>query len=121
MEESWRKGKKVFVPRIDPGLKRMRMVQIENLESLKPGRYGILEPAPGSGRPGDPGDLDLAVVPGMAFDREGGRLGRGKGYFDRFLQEAGRAYKIGLAFKFQLVEKVPCEAHDVRVDEVLTE
>lgn len=109
------------MPRLDLQAKRLQMIEIKAWNGLKPGAYGILEPAFNPKRLGDPEKLDLAVVPGAAFDRDGGRLGRGEGYFDRFLKEAGRAYKIGLAFKFQLVEKVPSEAHDVRVDEVLTE
>ena len=121
LDEILREQKKAYVPRLDLKAKQLQMIEIRGWSELKPGAYGILEPAFDPERVGNPAALDLAIVPGMAFDREGGRLGRGEGYFDRFLQEAGRAYKIGLAFKFQLVEEVPCEAHDVRVDEVLTE
>ena len=68
---------------------------------------------------GKPEELELVIVPGLGFDREGGRIGRGEGYFDRFLAEAKRAYKIGLAFECQMVERVPCESSDVILDEIL--
>lgn len=66
------------------------------------------------------GDFDLIVVPGMAFDREGHRLGRGKGYYDRFLAQHPQTPTIGLCFDFQLVPEVPCEPHDHIMGEILT-
>ena len=63
--------------------------------------------------------IDLALVPGMAFDAAGHRLGRGKGYYDRFLGEHPHIYKIGVCFPFQRVAEVPSEAHDVVMDEVI--
>ncbi len=119
LNEALRAGKKVFVPRIEPQKKRMQMIQVDDAEELHPGSYGILEPPFDEKKLGCPTDLELAIIPGMGFDREGGRLGRGKGYFDRFLAEAPQAYKIGLAFKFQIVAKIPKEDHDVLMDEVL--
>lgn len=113
------RGKRAFVPRIDPTKKLIQMIEIRSLDELCPGSYGILEPSHDIKRLGDPKSLDLAVIPGVGFDRQGGRLGRGEGYFDRFLSEALRTYKIGLAFECQVVEHIPREAHDARVDEVL--
>ena len=63
--------------------------------------------------------IDVAIVPGMAFDQQGHRLGRGKGYYDRFLQSLPSVKKIGVCFDFQKVESVPAEAHDVVVDIVV--
>ncbi|HIZ33626.1 MAG TPA: 5-formyltetrahydrofolate cyclo-ligase [Candidatus Bacteroides merdigallinarum] len=68
----------------------------------------------------DYAEIDLAVIPGVAFDRRGNRLGRGKGYYDRLLPRIPTAYKLGLCFPFQLVEQIPAEAHDIPMDEVLT-
>jgi 5-formyltetrahydrofolate cyclo-ligase len=119
LQESRRTGKRIYVPRIDPEKKQMALIEMMDLKDLKPGPYGILEPPFNEGLVGKPEDLDLVVVPGIGFDREGGRLGRGEGYFDRFLQETKRAYKIGLAFRCQVVERIPREANDVVVDEVL--
>lgn len=64
--------------------------------------------------------IDLAVIPGVAFDRQGNRLGRGKGYYDRLLPRIPTAYKLGLCFPFQVLNQIPAEAHDIPMDEVLT-
>ena len=68
--------------------------------------------------------IDLAVIPGVAFDRRGNRLGRGKGYYDRLLPRIPTAYKLGLCFPFQvlnqILNQIPAEAHDIPMDEVLT-
>jgi 5-formyltetrahydrofolate cyclo-ligase len=63
-------------------------------------------------------EITLALIPGMAFDAEGHRLGRGKGYYDRLLPRLSRAYKMGVCFPFQMVDAVPSEPHDQKVDEV---
>ena len=85
---------------------------------LKKGAYGIEEPV---GEPfTDYDSIDLAIIPGVAFDTHGNRLGRGKGYYDRLLPRLPHTYKIGICFPFQLVEEVPTEAQDVRMDEVLS-
>lgn len=57
--------------------------------------------------------IDLAIIPGMAFDREGHRLGRGKGYYDRLLPRLTHAYRLGICFPFQRLDAVPCEEHDI--------
>lgn len=75
--------------------------------------------APCGTPPVDSSQLDLLVVPGMAFDAGGGRLGRGKGYYDRFIATC-RAPRIGICMDHQMVGSVPCEEHDMRVDMVLT-
>ena len=87
-------------------------------DCLSLGSYGILEP---SGELFTDFDrITLAVIPGMAFDLQGNRLGRGKGYYDRLLPRLSRAYKLGLCFPFQLLtEEIPHEPHDCRVDEVV--
>lgn len=87
-------------------------------ETLTAGSYGILEPT-GPLFTRYP-DIALAVVPGVAFDRLGNRLGRGKGYYDRLLPRLTDAYKIGICFPYQLVDEVPAEEFDIRMDEVLT-
>jgi len=66
------------------------------------------------------GAFDLIVVPGMAFDKEGHRLGRGRGYYDRFLAQHPNTYTIGLCFDFQLLPLVPSEPHDRPIHEILT-
>ncbi len=80
------------------------------------GDFNILEP---QNKPYT-GGFDLIVVPGVAFDRHGNRLGRGKGYYDRFLCHHLEVKRIGICFDFQLVEEVPAEAFDIRMDEVIS-
>jgi 5-formyltetrahydrofolate cyclo-ligase len=86
------------------------------------GKYGLLEPRISPGEEGLRGGFDLVVVPGMAFDDMGRRLGKGYGYYDRFLSGLdGSAVTVGLAFSRQLVPEVPVDAWDVPVDAVVTE
>ncbi len=66
-------------------------------------------------------DIDVAVVPGMAFDSRNNRLGRGRGYYDRMLPKLPQAYKIGICFDFQLLPGIPADANDVAMDEILYE
>ncbi|HAL92707.1 MAG TPA: 5-formyltetrahydrofolate cyclo-ligase [Verrucomicrobia bacterium] len=82
------------------------------------GAHGIPEPA--ETEPADARDLRVVVVPGVAFDAQGGRLGHGQGHFDRLLARSG-ALLVGLCFENRLVETVPVEPHDVRMDMVATE
>jgi 5-formyltetrahydrofolate cyclo-ligase len=86
------------------------------------GKYGILEPRVGTGTEGLRGGFDLVAVPGMAFDNRGRRLGKGYGYYDRFLRGlAGKVLTVGLAFSLQMVPEVPVDEWDVPVDVVVTE
>ena len=82
------------------------------------GKFGIREPSEFC-VPIPPNDLDLVLVPGVAFGLDGHRLGRGKGYYDRLLQSFSGT-KVGVAFEEQIVEVVPSEANDVRMDVILT-
>ena len=63
--------------------------------------------------------IELVIVPGLSFDLKGNRLGRGKGYYDRFLKLVPQAYKLGLCFDFQKVDAVPVEDYDIKMDEIL--
>ncbi len=86
------------------------------------GRFGIREPRLVPGQEGIRNGFDLVVVPGVAFDAAGWRLGRGHGYYDRFLRGlGGTAVAVGLAFSWQMVPEVPVDAWDVPVDAVVTE
>ncbi len=86
------------------------------------GKYGLMEPRVPPGVAGLRGGFDLVVVPGMAFDAGGRRLGRGYGYYDRFLAGlSGNAVKVGLAYSMQLLPEVPVDDRDVPVDVVVTE
>ena len=85
-------------------------------DALHTGAFGIMESA---GKPFTRfSDIDLAIIPGMAFDKEGHRLGRGRGFYDRLLPSLP-CKKIGLCFPFQFVDAVPSDPHDISVDEVI--
>ena len=85
---------------------------------LKKGVFGISEPA--SGEIITPENIDLYIIPGIAFDRNGNRIGRGKGYYDRYLHGIDKPI-IGVCFDFQLIEMVPAEKHDIKMTMVITE
>lgn len=88
-------------------------------EDLAIGAYGIEEPT--GARFTDYAAIGFIAVPGVAFDRNGNRLGRGKGYYDRLLPRIPAAYKAGICFPYQLVEEVPAEPFDIRMDEIITQ
>lgn len=111
----WAKEKMIFLPCVRGD--ELEVFYYEGEEGMRPGEsFGILEP---TGMRCDALDvIDLILVPGMAFDRSGNRLGRGKGYYDKILKKTF-AWKIGVCFDFQVLEEVPSEAHDVVMDEVI--
>ena len=122
IEEMLSQGKRVAVPVMQPRAKRLTLCEIhEPAAELSRGRFGVWEPAPSARRPVPLRDLDLLLVPGVAFDRRGHRLGHGHGYFDRFLASVPKATStVGLAFRFQLLDRLPTAAHDHAVQTVLT-
>jgi len=115
-------GKRVVVPVAVPRTKQLRVSEVRNLQAeLVRGSHGVWEPKPSSRRPVALREIDLALVPGIAFDRRGHRLGHGHGYFDRFLARLPKTTRtIGLAFRFQLLDHLPVAAHDHAVQTVLT-
>ena len=112
----WSASKRILLPVVKADELELRAYT--GPETLTTGSYGILEPT-GPLFTRYP-DIALVVVPGVAFDRLGNRLGRGKGYYDRLLPRLADAYKIGICFPYQLVDEVPAEDFDIRMDEVLT-
>lgn len=111
----------VCVPRFDVAKQHYVASELRDFDAdLTAGKFGILEPTPEAIRPAASDQIDAALVPGLAFDETGNRLGRGMGYFDRLLQEV-RGTRIALAFDFQLLDEVPAEAHDARMDFIVTE
>lgn len=110
------KDKTILLPRVT-GSHEMELCVYNGLDDLRPGAYGIMEPC-GSVFTRYK-DVELAIVPGMAFDINGNRLGRGKGYYDRFLPLTVNAYKIGICFGFQIVDKIPTEETDIAMDDIV--
>ena len=117
-------GKRIVVPYCLDG--ELELFLLENMEELELGMYKILEPKNElrtiEAKRLMPADLDLVMVPGVAFDRNGGRTGHGKGYYDKLLQHARLdAPLIALAFECQMFEKIPAESHDIYMDKVVTQ
>jgi 5-formyltetrahydrofolate cyclo-ligase len=116
-------GRTVALPRVVASAEgpRLELHAWPPSAQLVPGTFGIGEPAPDWPVVARE-DLDLGLIPGVAFDAAGGRLGRGGGYYDRLLAGRGaRPRMVGVGFAFQRVQRVPCEAHDARVDALVTE
>ncbi len=115
-------GKTVCVPRVDWKRRDMEPVEVTSFDDhvMEVDEHGVRSPR--GGAPIPPTLLDLVVVPGLAFSADGHRLGRGAGYYDRFLSRLRRAATtIGLAFDVQIADEVPVEAGDVPVDIVVTD
>jgi 5-formyltetrahydrofolate cyclo-ligase len=112
-------GKSVALPLFDRRLRNYTACQIQNPDTdLHVGHFGIREPNTYCARLSS-SRVDLILVPGVAFDGKGHRLGRGKGYYDQLLDVIG-GKRCGVAFEEQLVSEVPCEPHDIRMDYLLT-
>lgn len=112
----------VCVPRVDWDHKRMIPIQIHSFDdrNLVNDRYGLRMPDNGVPIPVEM--LELVVVPGLGFDVSGNRIGRGAGYYDRFLAQPGFCGRtIGLGFDFQMVDSVPRLEHDMRLDSIVTD
>jgi len=114
--------KKVIVPFVEKGNPILQLSEIKDFNDLEPKTYGILEPMEYKIKKFDIGKLDLVIVPGVVFDKNGHRIGYGYGYYDRLLGKLNEnATKIGLCYEFQLIEKIPEEMHDVPMDIIVTE
>lgn len=109
-----KEGKLVLLPKVEG--RQIVPILLSNLSELHTGYAGIKEPE------GDvyTGEIDVIVLPGVAFDEKGYRLGYGKGFYDRFLAKRKGCLKVGLAYDFQVLKELPVQQHDLPVDIVLT-
>ncbi|MBR5782385.1 MAG: 5-formyltetrahydrofolate cyclo-ligase [Bacteroidales bacterium] len=112
--EKWRNEKKIILPTVVGD--DIIPVELSRDTEFATGDFNILEPQ----NEEYTGDYDLIVVPGVAFDRNGNRIGRGKGYYDRFLCKHLDVYRIGICFDFQVVDEVPTEDNDIKMNEVIS-
>lgn len=110
-------GKKILLPKVIDG-ENMEIRDYTGPQDLQMGSYNILEPT--GQLITDYGAIEVAVVPGMSFDTHCNRLGRGKGYYDRFLVKIPQAYKIGVCFDFQKLESIPTGEYDLPMNEVIS-
>lgn len=117
IKDAFESGKKVLLPVVKGDELELHLYEGE--ASLKEGAFGIMEPTGPLFAPEHYGEIELAIIPGMAFDSAGHRLGRGKGYYDRLLPNLRDAKLIGVCFPFQFLEEVPAEAHDISVCKVI--
>lgn len=123
LSEALMAGKAVAVPKVEG--QDMVFYRITDLSQLVEGYRGILEPDTKNTKPVDYSayapEKTILLVPGCAFDRKGGRMGYGGGFYDRYMEAHPRFYRVALAYEAQLVDAVPREAHDKRVNDILTE
>lgn len=115
-----RRGVRVVVPIIERETCSLRLSYLPDPSLLVPSTFNVPEPL-GNELPARPEDVQVIVIPMLAFDREGNRLGYGAGYYDRFLCQHPRPIKIGIAFSCQQVESIPADKNDVKMDYIVTE
>lgn len=112
--EKWRHKKRIILPTVVGD--DIIPVELTDDTDFAIGDFNILEP---QNKPYN-GSYDLIIVPGVAFDKNGNRIGRGKGYYDRFLSKHMDIKRIGICFDFQLIERVPTEDNDIRMHEIIS-
>jgi 5-formyltetrahydrofolate cyclo-ligase len=108
-------NKKIALPRVEED--KIAFYELPLTNTLVKGKFGIMEPPPYKPM----NKMDILVVPGIAFDKNGNRLGYGKGFYDRLLADKRTKFSIGLAYSFQLVEILPYDLYDKRLDAIASE
>lgn len=116
LDEAWKSGKRVAFPKVFG--ETMRFFEVKSFDHLSPGTFGVMEPEEGC-----PVDWEnpLVFTPGVAFDRNGNRMGYGKGYYDRYFGSRPGAVMLGVAYELQVTEKIPVGVYDRVLDGVVTE
>ncbi|WP_102691355.1 5-formyltetrahydrofolate cyclo-ligase [Rummeliibacillus pycnus] len=120
IEELWTTGKKVVVPKCEPKTRSMSFYEITSFKQLENVYMHLSEPIPYLTTKVTKEQIDCLIVPGLAYDRRGFRLGFGGGYYDRFLSNFKKP-TISLAFHMQVVEKIPTDDYDVAIEKIITE
>lgn len=122
IKESLKLGKRVLVPITDLVEDKIAFSEIKSFDDLVPSTFDILEPVPELRKIFPHEAIRLAIVPGIVFDLHGHRIGYGLGFYDKFLSQLTKyVTKIGLAFEFQIVGKLPNESHDITLDKLISE
>lgn len=121
IERAFKENKNIYIPKIYKNNKSMKAIKLNSFNDLKENSMGILEPIEDDEYI-DKRDIDLIIVPGVVFDKEGNRIGYGGGYYDRYLSEIKlKNNKLVLAYEFQVLDYIKEENHDIKVDYILTE
>ena len=115
--ERWKNNKRIILP-VVVGPTELELRRYTGKEDLTKGAFGIEEPTGETFEVFQ--EIELAIIPGVGFDKHGNRLGRGKGYYDRLLTQI-KSPKIGICFQFQLAEEIPTGPYDIPMDQVITE
>jgi len=123
IQKSYRYNKIVVLPSFDPESFTMELMKVDSMkQGLRTGPRGVLEPDPNKCKVVPMDRIDIAIIPGLAFDEKGGRIGSGTGYYDRLIPRlAITTRKVALTFEEQLVAQVPMESHDKHVDIIITD
>jgi 5-formyltetrahydrofolate cyclo-ligase len=123
IEQSIKQGKIIVLPAFRSEKRTVPLLKVTNMETdLKPGPRGVLEPVSGQCKPVPIDCIDIAIIPGAAFDEKGGRIGSGRGYYDRLIPKLPiTTRKVSLAFEEQILPVVPMDSHDKYVDIIITD
>ena len=119
VEHAWKSGKRVAVPRVQGDI--MKFYLISSYEELEPGCFGIMEPKTTCMEVRNIPKNSVVIMPGVAFDKSGNRIGYGKGYYDKYFSEYPDVYKIAIALSMQIVSEIPADVFDIKADCVITE
>ena len=113
-------NKEIYVPKTDKSKKEMVAIRINSLDNMSVDKWGILEPATvEKDKIGE--EFDLVIMPGVAFDKSGNRIGYGGGYYDKYISKRNiKCPKIALAYDLQIIDKIEAEEYDIKVDGVIT-
>jgi 5-formyltetrahydrofolate cyclo-ligase len=123
IKRSYSYNKIVVLPAFDSQQFKMKLMKVDAFDQdLKPGPRGVLEPDADRCKIVPMDKVDIAIIPGLAFDEKGGRIGTGKGYYDRLIPRlAITTRKVALTFEEQIVQQIPMESHDKYVDIIITD
>ncbi len=122
IEEAWKERKNVLVSKTDIRTKRMEPYLVADWNDIERGNFDLYEPKTSAKTPFPLGKIELVLVPGIAFDLKGHRLGFGAGFYDRFFDRFNTLpFSLGIAYDFQLIDSLPTEQHDYSLTELITE
>lgn len=117
---SFSNNKEVYVPKINKQTKDMIALKIHNFNNMSVDKWGIIEPN-SVDKTNIGTDFDLIIMPGIAFDKQGNRIGYGGGYYDKYISKLNNASNLlALAYDFQIIQDIESESHDIKVDFILT-
>ena len=117
-----KQGERVVVPISDVKNRKLILSELKDFDELEPGTFNILEPKKEFIRRVSPEEIDLVITPGIAFDKDGDRIGYGMGFYDNFLSSLKKRIPVvGLAYELQMVDDIPVNDKDVTVDKIVTE